>query len=108
MDLRKLQEQLRRFAAERDWEPVSLSKNLSMALSVEAAELLELFQWLTEAQSTSLVATERGKVAAEIADIQIYLTMLADKLAIDIEAAVEAKLESNATKYPAGSLVSQG
>ena len=103
MNLRKLEQQLRQFAAERDWEQFHSPKNLSMALSVEAAELLEHFQWLTEAQSASLDSTERGEVATEIADIQIYLTMLADKLDIDIEAAVDAKLESNAVKYPAGS-----
>lgn len=73
-----------------------------MALSVEAAELLEHFQWLTEAQSASLGRTELSQVAAEVADIQIYLLMLADKLHIDIEDAVQAKLESNAIKYPAG------
>ena len=101
MDLRRLKKQLRQFAAERDWEQFHSPKNLSMALSVEAAELLEHFQWLTEAQSASLDPAERGKVAAEIADIQIYLTMIADKLDVDIEAAVNAKLESNAVKYPA-------
>ena len=105
MNLRKLEQQLRQFAAVRDWEQFHSPKNLSMALSVEAAELLEHFQWLTEAQSASLDSTARGKVATEIADIQIYLTLLADKLDIDIEAAVDAKLESNAVKYPA---VSQG
>lgn len=72
-----------------------------MALSVEAAELLEHFQWLTEEQSASLGSTERNDVAAEIADIQIYLAMLAERLGIDIENAVSAKLESNAVKYPA-------
>lgn len=102
MDIRKLQQQLRRFAAERDWERFHSPKNLSMALSVEAAELLEHFQWLTEAQSASLHPTQIGEVAAELADIQIYLTMLAEKLHIDIEEAVQAKLESNAIKYPAG------
>ena len=107
MDLRKLEHQLRQFAAERNWEQFHSPKNLSMALSVEAAELLEHFQWLTEAQSASLDLAGRGKVAAEIADIQIYLTMLADKLDIDIEAAVDAKLESNAVKYPANSCVRQ-
>jgi NTP pyrophosphatase (non-canonical NTP hydrolase) len=107
MDLRKLEQQLRRFAAERDWEQFHSPKNLSMALSVEAAELLEHFQWLTEAQSASLDSIERGKVAAEIADIQIYLAMIAAKLDIDIEAAVDAKLESNAVKYPPGSTVRQ-
>lgn len=103
MDLRKLEQQLRQFAAERDWEQFHSPKNLSMALAVEAAELLEHFQWLTEAQSASLDSAELGEVAAEIADIQIYLTMMADKLDINIEAAVNAKLESNAVKYPANS-----
>ena len=72
-----------------------------MALSVEAAELLEHFQWLTEEQSASLGSPERDEVAAEIADIQIYLVILADKLGIEIESAVSAKLKSNAVKYPA-------
>jgi dCTP diphosphatase len=101
MKLRELQQQLRRFAEERNWERFHSPKNLSMALSVEAAELLEHFQWLTEEQSASLGSPERDDVAAEIADIQIYLAMLADKLGIDIENAISAKLESNAAKYPA-------
>ena len=108
MDLRRLEKQLRQFAAERDWEQFHSPKNLSMALSVEAAELLEHFQWRTEAQSASLDSTECAKVAAEIADIQIYLTMIADKLDVDIEAAVNAKLESNAVKYPANKPAPQG
>lgn len=103
MSLRDLQQQLRRFAEERDWERFHSPKNLSMALSVEAAELLEHFQWLTEAQSASLSAIDRDAVAAEIADVQIYLAILADRLGIDIENAVSAKLQSNAVKYPATS-----
>jgi NTP pyrophosphatase (non-canonical NTP hydrolase) len=101
MDLRSLEQKLRKFAAERDWEQFHSPKNLSMALSVEAAELLEHFQWLTEAQSVSLASAELDEVASEIADIQIYLSIIASKLGIDIEAAVNAKLESNAAKYPA-------
>lgn len=100
MNLRKLQQRLKRFASERDWEQFHSPKNLSMALSVEASELLEHFQWLTEKESKALDSTKCEEVAAEIADIQIYLTMLADKLGIDIEAAVNAKIESNAFKYP--------
>lgn len=84
MNFRDLQ-QLRRFADQRDWERSHSPKNLSMALSVEAAELLEHFQWLTEEQSASLGSPERNDVAAEIADIQIYLAMLADKLSRDCE-----------------------
>jgi NTP pyrophosphatase (non-canonical NTP hydrolase) len=71
-----------------------------MALSVEAAELLEHFQWLTEEQSSSSEVIDLDEITAEIADIQIYLAMLADKLRVDIESAVYAKIEKNSVKYP--------
>lgn len=71
-----------------------------MALSVEVAELLEHFQWLTEEQSTSPDSINRNAVAAEIADVQIYLVMLADKLGIDVSQAVNRKIEANAVKHP--------
>ena len=71
-----------------------------MALSVEVAELVEHFQWLTDLQSASAQAVDREEVATEIADIQIFLIMLADKLGVNIEQAVHAKIESNAIKYP--------
>lgn len=100
MDISNLQQRLRRFATERNWTQFHSPKNLSMALSVEVAELLEHFQWLTEAGSNSLDSEKRDQVATEIADIQIYLVMLADKLDIDITSAVAAKLEVNAAKYP--------
>lgn len=101
MDFSKLQRHLRQFASDRDWEQFHSPKNLCMALSVEAAELLEHFQWLTEAESASLELEKCEEVAAEIADIQIYLAMLADELGIDIDTAVSAKIKSNAIKYPA-------
>jgi len=101
MDFKKLQEHLRSFADERSWHQFHSPKNLSMALSVEVAELVEHFQWLTEEQSRSPQSVDRSDVAAEIADIQIYLAMLADKLDVDIEKAVYAKIEANAAKYPA-------
>ena len=100
MDIHDLQQKLRAFADERDWNQFHSPKNLSMALSVEAAELLEHFQWLTEAESQSLEGVDREAVATEIADIQIYLAMIAGKLDIDIENAVNAKIDSNAVKYP--------
>jgi dCTP diphosphatase len=103
MNIDDLQRRLRQFADERDWERFHSPKNLSMALSVEAAELLEQFQWLTEAQSASPESVDREAAAAEIADIQIYLAMLADRLGIDIEEAVNRKIEANAVKYPPGS-----
>jgi NTP pyrophosphatase (non-canonical NTP hydrolase) len=101
LDISALQEALRRFAAERDWEQFHSPKNLAMALSVEAAELVEIFQWLTEAQSADLDARTRVAVAEEIADVQIYLVRLADRLGIDIPQAVNDKMTLNARKYPA-------
>ncbi len=100
MDLEKIQQRLREFARERDWEQFHSPKNLSMALSVEVAELVEHFQWLTASQSSSAQAVDREQVATEIADIQIFLIMLADKLGVDIEQSVHAKIEANAVKYP--------
>ena len=101
MDFAALRAALDAFADERDWDQFHSPKNLTMALSVEVAELVEHFQWLTEAQSRALPADTSREVADEIADIQIYLVRLADKLDIDIEAAVGAKLAKNAEKYPA-------
>lgn len=100
MNLSELAQKLREFAQERDWGQFHSPKNLSMALSVEVAELVEHFQWLTEKQSTSLDAEEVAEISEEIADIQIYLTRLADLLDVDIETAVTRKLEINAGKYP--------
>ncbi|MEQ8484675.1 MAG: nucleotide pyrophosphohydrolase [Pseudomonadales bacterium] len=101
LDIAELQQALRRFAAERDWDQFHSPKNLAMALSVEASELVEIFQWLTEAQSADLDADTRAAVAEEIADVQIYLARLADRLSIDIPKAVDDKLALNARKYPA-------
>ncbi len=96
-----LKQRLRTFADERDWDQFHSPKNLSMALSVEAAELLEHFQWLTEEQSHNLSADKHQQVAYELADIQVYLIRLADKLDIDLLATVDEKLALNAEKYPA-------
>ena len=100
MNLTVIRERLKNFANERDWNRFHSPKNLSMALSVEAAELLEHFQWLTETQSFSVDGVDRSAVAKEIADIQIYLVMLADKLDVDIELTVLEKIDANANKYP--------
>lgn len=101
LDISALQELLRRFAAERDWEQFHSPKNLAMALSVEAAEIVEIFQWLTETQSASPDAATRAAVAEEIADVQIYLARLADQLDINIPEAVDRKMSINIQKYPA-------
>ena len=98
--LQQLKTRLREFVAERDWEQFHSPKNLSMALTVEAAELQEQFQWLTEAQSRSLPDERRVAVEQEIADIQIYLVRLADVLGVDIGKAVAAKMELNKQRYP--------
>jgi dCTP diphosphatase len=98
--LEQIKIRLREFAAERDWDQFHSPKNLAMALIVEAAELVEHFQWLTEEQSAALPADKLVAVAQEIADIQIFLVRLADKLDIDIDAAVTAKLVVNEQKYP--------
>lgn len=97
----QLQAYLRQYAAERDWDQFHSPKNLSMALSVEAAELVECFQWLTEEQSMQLSSLQLADVADEIADIQIYLARLADKLGIDIFEAVRQKTRKNEARYPA-------
>jgi NTP pyrophosphatase (non-canonical NTP hydrolase) len=99
--LTQIKTRLRDFAAARDWDQFHSPKNLAMALIVEAAELVEHFQWLTEAQSQTLPPDKLAEVEQEIADIQIYLIRLADKLGIDMEKAVNAKIELNEKKYPA-------
>jgi dCTP diphosphatase len=91
---------LRRFAAERDWDQFHSPKNLAAALTVEAAELLEHFQWLTEEQSSNLAQDKRDAVGHELADVLLYLLQLSDKLQIDLVAAAQRKLELNASKYP--------
>lgn len=95
-----LRDELRRFAEERDWEPFHAPKNLAMALSVEAAELLEHFLWIGDEESSRL-APERAKaVSYEMADVLLYLILLADKLDIDLMNAAREKLALNAAKYP--------
>lgn len=98
--LTDLRDHLRTFAREREWEPFHTPKNLAMALIVEAAELVEHFQWLTPEQSARLEGAARQGVEEELADILIYLTRLADVLDVDLLAAARAKLVRNAEKYP--------
>ena len=98
--LDELRERVLRFVAERDWERFHSPKNLAMALSVEASELLEVFQWLTEEQSREPAPEVRGRAADEIADVLIYLLQVSHRLGIDPLAAAHAKVEKNALKYP--------
>jgi len=99
--LRALQQRLAAFAAARDWEQFHSPKNLAMALSVEAAELVEEFQWLTEAESKALDAERRERVRLELADVFIYLLRLADRLDVDLMRAADDKIVLNERKYPA-------
>lgn len=99
--LESVRKRLREFAAVRDWDQFHSPKNLSMALSVEASELVECFQWLTEEQSHALNAEQLAAVTDEIADVQLYLIRLADKVGVDIAAAIEQKIKKNEAKYPA-------
>lgn len=103
MNIKAMQKRLRDFAAAREWQSFHSPKNLAMALMVESAELLELFQWLTTEQSHTLTqgAEAREKVADEIADVMLYLLQIADRCCIDLDEAVEKKLIKNAQKYPA-------
>ena len=100
-DLEHLREALRRFAAERDWHRFHTPKNLAAALSVEAAELLEHFQWLTAEESANLSEVTLSKVRLEMADVLLYLIRLADKLNVDLMSAATEEIRINAAKYPA-------
>ncbi|NVM86705.1 NTP pyrophosphatase (non-canonical NTP hydrolase) [Variovorax sp. SG517] len=99
-DLQQLTQALRDFAQARNWEQFHSPRNLASALSVEAAELLEHFQWLTEAQSRDLSPDKRAEIGTEIADVFLYLLQLADKLGIDVVEAARSKMLLNAKKYP--------
>tara|TARA_B100000427_G_scaffold257056_1_gene220811 strand:+ start:2743 stop:3087 length:345 start_codon:yes stop_codon:yes gene_type:complete len=100
MDLDKYKAKIRKFANDRDWDQFHDPKNLSMALSAEIGELLDIFQWLTSEQSKNLSEQDLKLAKEELGDIMIYLIRLSDKLGIDLEEAVQEKLKSNADKYP--------
>jgi dCTP diphosphatase len=99
-ELNTLRDQLRTFAAEREWDQFHSPKNLAMALSVEASELLEHFQWRGEKESYQLTNEERQAVAYEAADVMLYLIRIADKLNINLIEAAKEKMVLNAKKYP--------
>jgi len=98
--LLELRDALRGFCAEREWDQFHSPKNLAIALSVEASELLEHFQWLTDDGSKALPAKTLEAVSQEMADVLLYLVRLADKLDVNLLDAAEAKLRQNAIKYP--------
>ena len=97
----ELRQRLAAFAAERDWDQFHSPKNLAMALAAEAGELLEHFQWLTEAESAALADDRRDEVALELADILLYLVRISDKLGVNLVEAAHRKIGLNELKYPA-------
>ncbi len=101
-DMPKLQEAINKFVTDRDWDQFHSVKNLSMALSVECSELVEIFQWMKEENSNSISTDPAvmGKVKDEVADIFFYLMRIVDKTGIDLEEAVLAKIKKNEEKYP--------
>ncbi len=102
LDLERISNEITKFAVERDWDQFHSIKNLSMALSVEASELLEIFQWLSEEKSNQIKSDPKlkSKVEDEVADVFLYLLRIVNKAEIDLEAAIMAKLKKNAEKYP--------
>ena len=102
MDVSEIQNQLRQFTIERDWEQYHSPKNLSIALAVEAAELMEIFQWVSAEESLGIAdnPTKHAELKAELADVLIYALRLADVASIDPEEAIKDKIRSNAEKYP--------
>jgi len=96
-----LRDRLREFVDERDWRQFHTPKNLSMALAGEAAEIMEIFQWLTPEQSANMPEEKMAEIREEIGDVLIYLIRLADELGIDPLDAAFKKMERNRVKYPA-------
>jgi dCTP diphosphatase len=105
LDLEKISMKLKQFSDERDWNQFHSIKNLSMALSVETSELVEIFQWMNEEDSNAVKdnAQLKKRVAEEVADIFMYLLRIVDKAEINLEVSVLDKLEKNAQKYPVDS-----
>lgn len=99
--LQDLQSRLRQFAIDRDWEQFHAPKNLAMALAVEAGELMEHYQWLSEEQSENLDQQQLQTVGFEVADVFIFTVRLADRMGIDLADLVEKKIKINEGKYPA-------
>jgi dCTP diphosphatase len=101
IDVKELKKSISKFAQAREWEKFHTPKNIVMALSVEASELLELFQWLTPVESTQLNKVQKAQVADELSDVIVYATRLADLLDINLKSSIKSKMKKNARKYPA-------
>lgn len=96
-----LQDKIRKFVEIRDWDQYHTPKNLCLALIAECGELVEHFQWLSEAESADLPAESLEEVSHELADVFVYLLRLSDKLGIDLLEAAQRKMILNEAKYPA-------
>ena len=101
VEFEDLVRKIRKFVDERDWEQFHSPKNLSMALVVEASELVEIFQWLSEEQSLNLDPDQKQRVEEEVADVMNYLIRICDRLDIDLVKATNRKIQINSEKYPA-------
>ena len=97
MNLKKIKQKINKFVKDRDWEQFHSPKNLAMALSVEASELVEIFQWLKD---SDIKKVDKEKVSQELADIFFYLLRIAEKMNIDIEKSFYKKMIKNIKKYP--------
>ena len=100
MDMKKIKDLISTFSKERDWDKFHNPKNLAMALSVETAELVEIFQWLNEEQSLNLDKSKKEHLEEEIADIAVYLLRICYSYNIDLENAIILKMKKNENKYP--------
>jgi dCTP diphosphatase len=100
MPMEKLQQEIKEFAENRNWKQFHTPKNLAMALTVETAELLEIFQWMTAEESCRIKGETLAHVEEEIGDVMIYLTTLAVSLNLDPLSAARKKMKINAVKYP--------
>lgn len=96
----QLKARMSAFVRERDWDQFHRPKNLAMSIAIEAAELMERFQWVTPEASDDLAAEERAKISEELADVVIYALYLSNRLSIDLTEAILAKTERNASRYP--------
>lgn len=101
MDIKTIEKKLQKFSLEREWDKFHSPKNISMAMSVEVAELVEIFQWLSEDESRNLDSDQIRCVKEEIADISIYILTMCMKLDIDLGQAILNKIELNEKKHPA-------
>ncbi len=95
-----LRETIREFVDERDWQQFHSPKNLSMALAIEAAELMEHFQWITPTESRQLDDDSKHAVGEELADVLCYALAIANELNIDVAATLQRKMQKNRDKYP--------